>query len=220
MKNNQEFKVSVFAKAAEYEKSEKAKKQKRARVACALLLCALCCSPLVLTSLGYGMAKNETPTSITTVASPIIQGTAGTSAGTEQKPAISTAASTTVSVVGVIPAVPQSLYIQNGAYTYITGDVLYEHRFISFGLNEYTAEYFDEEFFRENAVLILLINVEAGEKPCLTKLEPLGGNVFNAYVSMDQDENQGSAGTAVMMIPVPRESVLPIDAEINLEIIE
>jgi hypothetical protein len=37
---------------------------------------------------------------------------------------------------------------------------------------------------------------------------------------MDQDENQGSAGTAVMMIPVPRESVLPIDAEINLEIIE
>lgn len=131
---------------------------------------------------------------------------------------VSTAASTTVAVNGIIPAIPGSVLVDNGVYTYITADVLYEHTFLSFGVNEYTAEYFDEEFFKENAVIILLINVEAGEGIRFTALETLGTNKFLAHVKMESDEKQSSSGTAVMLIPVPRASVLATDAEIYVEI--
>jgi hypothetical protein len=200
MKNNEEFRTSVFAKAAKYEETRKAKKQKQRRSACALALCAACCIPLAVASVGYGISNTEAPMNVTTAAS--------------------TLASTTVAVPGVVETMPESLYVHNGAYTYITGDTLYEHRFISFGINEYTAKYFDEDFYKENVVMILLINVEAGEKPLFTGMDAFGRNEFCVHINMEQDENQSYAGTAVMLIPVPRESVLPIDAVIDVVITE
>ena len=131
---------------------------------------------------------------------------------------VSTAVSTTAAVNGVIPAIPGSVAADNGVYTYITADTLYEHRFLSFGANEYTAEYFDEEFFKEYAVVILLINMDVGERARFIILETLGTNKFLAHVKRENDEKQNYAGTQVMLIPVPRASVLAADAEIYVEI--
>lgn len=86
MKNNEDFRASVFEKAAAYEAERKKKRQARLRRAAALVLCALVAVPLLYIPIKYTVGNISTAPSFTTtqgVGGPPLAGSATDVAKTE-----------------------------------------------------------------------------------------------------------------------------------------
>ncbi len=163
MKNNEEFRDSVFRKARDFENERKKKRGKCVRRIIALAICAVFAVPVLC--IPFSTLLGDVSTSETTAM------LAGMGSPTEESTAATSSATMDVGVPESNERKNESEFFYNGAYA-----VRYEDwtwRFTSeilYSSTSDTEKYFDESFFEENAVIVLDVLVPYGLKPYVEEM--------------------------------------------------
>lgn len=166
MKNNEEFRDSVFQKAQEFEKKRKEKRGKCLRRIIALAICAVFAVPVLYVPLGALVGNIATAETTNTLSE------TGVGVPTEESTAATSSATT---MDGSVPESDgrenESEFFYNGAYAERYED--WTWRFTSeivYSSTSDTKKYFDESFFEENAVIVLDVLVPYGLKPYVEEM--------------------------------------------------
>ncbi|MBQ8404083.1 MAG: hypothetical protein IJX55_06640 [Clostridia bacterium] len=166
MKNNEEFRDSVFQKAQEFEKKRKEKRGKCLRRIIALAICAVFAVPVLYVPLGALVGNIATAETTNTLSE------TGVGVPTEESTAVTSSATT---MDGSVPESDyrenESEFFYNGAYAERYED--WTWRFTSeilYSSTSDTKKYFDESFFEENAVIVLDVLVPYGLKPYVEEM--------------------------------------------------
>ena len=228
MKNNGDFRDSVFGKAQAYEKAKRLARKNRIKTAAAVFLCLLVLIPAVYIPISVSMGNLSTAsTSVSTTACDTCAGST-TELATVQT-AQTTAALTTTTTVACTTIC--TTHTTTYAFTYAStttacgiGEVMgsgsffnganhvmeeYDPKYSGFSTEvEYArtddmARYFSESFFEKNAVITVRLNAGIGSAaPCFLDMDKEINGTLRIDIGLPVTESNSAEVTWLIMIPV------------------
>lgn len=224
MKNNGDFRDSVFRKAKDYEKAKRLARKKKIKAVAAVLLCLFVLTPAVYIPISVAMGNLSTAdTTVATIAensasaketNAALQATTvqvdattakSTTVGTANTttPAFTWASTTTACGPGEM--LQESSFFNGANHVMTEYDAKYGEGFraeIEYYLTDDTAPYFSESFFAENAVIIVRFNASVGSKPCFLRMHKEISGELRIDIGFPVTESDGGEATWLIMIPI------------------
>jgi hypothetical protein len=226
MKNNGDFRDSVFGKAQAYEKAKRLARKNRIKTAAAVFLCLLVLIPAVYIPISVSMGNLSTASSsVSTTACDTCAGST-TELATAQQTTAALITTTTVACTTIC-----TTHTTTYAFTYAStttacgpGEVMgfgsffnganhvmeeYDPKYsgfsteVEYALTDDMARYFSESFFEKNAVITVRLNAGIGNAaPCFLNMDKEINGTLRIDIGLPVTESNRAEATWLIMIPV------------------
>ena len=226
MKNNGDFRDSVFGKAAAYKEAGRFARKKRMKAVLATAICLLVLIPAVYIPVSVSLGNIST--AVTTTPCATCAGTTTELATGQTTSALATTTTTTIATTtracttyttttldftwastttacGPGEAMGVGSFFNGANHIMQEYDAKYSgfRTEVEYSLTEELADYFSEEFFADNAVITVRLNAGKGSAaPCFLDMEKELDGSLRIDIGLPVAESIGGEATWLIMIPV------------------